>query len=666
MIIDEFALTNFGVYRGEHRIMLTPPSTKRPIVLFGGLNGTGKTTLLDALQLVLYGKRARCSNRGSKAYDEFLLSCINRRVSPADGASLELQFRHQTEGAEHVFRVRRTWRANGSGVKENVEVFLNGSYDPAASQSWAEYAEDFIPSRLSDLFFFDGEKIEALADLDNASVLLRTAVHSLLGLDIVDRLDSDLLTLISRKEREFDPPESLKQSISELTAEVEALEERASTLFQEVSSVGTRLEQTKYRLRKVQERLQHEGGELFREKDLIISSKRDLELQLESLDNALRELAGGPAPILLVPHLLDSVARQAQAEKRGVQAQLLADVLEERDAKLLGVIHSVGLNPDQLSIVRGFLESDRESRGTAAVADRYLALSDESYGLLQELRISTLPAVREKVAVLLQRRRDVTHHLAVVERKLKTIPDEDAIKPFLDEVSDLERQYDVLERERRRLEEEWKQVNHQKERKQAELARIRRQAVELELEAAEAARIAEYSRATRPILRAFRQRVVEKHIETIQRSVLESFRQLIRKRHLVADIAIDAETFEVKLKAEDGATVLPERLSAGERQLLAVSLLWGLAKASRRPLPAVVDTPLGRLDSSHRDYLVRRYFPKASHQVLLLSTDEEIRGHYLDVLAPAIGHLYLLEFDEEDQTTRVKKGYFDREGIHAA
>lgn len=665
MILDELALTNFGVYRGEHRITLTPPSTKRPIVLFGGLNGTGKTTLLDALQLVLYGKRARCSNRGSKAYDDFLLSCINRRINPADGASLELQFRHRAEGVEHVCKVRRTWRANGSGVKEVVEVFLDGSYDSAASQSWAEYAEDFIPSRLSDLFFFDGEKIEALADLDNASVLLRTGIHSLLGLDIVDRLDGDLATLITRKEREFEPPESLKQSIARLTTEVQELEERVSTLFQEFSSIGTRLEQARYHLRKVQERLQQEGGELFREKDLIVSSKRDLELQLESLDNTLREIAAGPVPLLLVAHLLDAMARQAQAERRGVQAQLLADALEERDAKLLSVIQSVGVDQDQLGIVRAFLESDRESRGAAAAVDRYLAFSDESFGVLHELRISTIPELREKVSVLLARRRELTHHLTVIERKLKTIPDEDAVKPFLDEVCDLQGQCEALERERRRYEEEWKRANHEKERKQAELARVRRQAVDLELAATEAARVAEYARATRPILKAFRQRIVEKHIETIQQSVLESFRQLIRKRHLVANIAIDANTFAVELKTEDGATVSPERLSAGERQLLAVSLLWGLAKASRRPLPAVVDTPLGRLDSSHRGYLVRRYFPKASHQVLLLSTDEEIRGHYLDALTPAIGHLYLLEFDDVDQTTRIKKGYFDREGIHA-
>jgi DNA sulfur modification protein DndD len=52
--------------------------------------------------------------------------------------------------------------------------------------------------------------------------------------------------------------------------------------------------------------------------------------------------------------------------------------------------------------------------------------------------------------------------------------------------------------------------------------------------------------------------------------------------------------------------------------------LRGLAKASGRPLPTIIDTPLGRLDSTRRRHLLERYFPVASHQVILLSTDEEI------------------------------------------
>jgi DNA sulfur modification protein DndD len=101
-----------------------------------------------------------------------------------------------------------------------------------------------------------------------------------------------------------------------------------------------------------------------------------------------------------------------------------------------------------------------------------------------------------------------------------------------------------------------------------------------------------------------------------------------------------------------------DRLSAGERQLLATSLLWGLARASGRPMPTLIDTPLGRLDSSHRQHLVKRYFPRASHQVLLLSTDEEIVGDYFRVLRPYITRFYHLVHDEKNDSTTVTAGYF--------
>ena len=82
MILQELVLHNFGVYRGRQSIALEPPSTNKPIVLFGGINGGGKTTILDALQLVLYGKFARCSNRGTASYETFLQKSINRAARP--------------------------------------------------------------------------------------------------------------------------------------------------------------------------------------------------------------------------------------------------------------------------------------------------------------------------------------------------------------------------------------------------------------------------------------------------------------------------------------------------------------------------------------------------------------------------------------------------------
>ncbi|WP_205370415.1 hypothetical protein [Thermoleptolyngbya sp. PKUAC-SCTB121] len=93
---------------------------------------------------------------------------------------------------------------------------------------------------------------------------------------------------------------------------------------------------------------------------------------------------------------------------------------------------------------------------------------------------------------------------------------------------------------------------------------------------------------------------------------------------------------------------------------MAIALLWGLARASRRPLLVAIDTPLGRLDAAHRQNLVERYFPQASHQVILLSTDTEIRQEEATALRQqgAIAREYLLHYDPATQQTTVQSKYF--------
>src|ERR1700733_2058367 len=117
MILDEIALQNFGLYAGRQTMVLTPPSSSKPVVLIGGLNGGGKTTLLDALQLCLYGPHARISNRGSVAYPEYLSRCVHRGASD-QAAAVEIAFRHTLEGQEDHYRLQRSWRVTEGGCKE--------------------------------------------------------------------------------------------------------------------------------------------------------------------------------------------------------------------------------------------------------------------------------------------------------------------------------------------------------------------------------------------------------------------------------------------------------------------------------------------------------------------------------------------------------------------
>lgn len=91
---------------------------------------------------------------------------------------------------------------------------------------------------------------------------------------------------------------------------------------------------------------------------------------------------------------------------------------------------------------------------------------------------------------------------------------------------------------------------------------------------------------------------------------------------------------------------------------MAVSILWGLSRASGRSLPAIIDTPLGRLDGQHRAKLVKNYFPKASHQVILLSTDQEIDEHLYTKIQRSIAHEYVIEYNESERTSQIWPGYF--------
>jgi DNA sulfur modification protein DndD len=123
-------------------------------------------------------------------------------------------------------------------------------------------------------------------------------------------------------------------------------------------------------------------------------------------------------------------------------------------------------------------------------------------------------------------------------------------------------------------------------------------------------------------------------------------------------LTIAPDNFALELRGADGMILATDRLSAGERQLLAVSILWGLARASGKSLPVVIDTPLGRLDSPHRGKIVKGYFPYASHQVVLLSTDEEINQKYYDELKPFVSQTFHLEYDDTLGASQVKPGYF--------
>lgn len=657
MFLEELTVRNFGLFRGAQKIDFTPHLPEKPVVLIGGLNGSGKTTLLDSIQIALYGKRARISNRGSLSYEEYLRRSINND-SENEETSITLQFRRWSDGREQVFAVRRFWKEVRETVVENVVVTRDGSPDKYLTETWSEFVEEIIPVEIAQLFFFDGEKIESFADPETSRQLLAKAVNTLLGLDVVTRLQSDLLALERRKQIALKSDKE-REKIAELEAAIKVLETRREDLIQKRAAQQNEVDRRGKDVRETQENYNRGGGALFDQREELEKERSDLKVKLRENDNELREIVEGAAPLLLVGDLLAAVKGQHEKEKKAAKDALVNQTLKTRDAELLQLIRSLKLSVENSRKIKNFLSDDRERRAGNATIETYLNISSDCYQDLRDLQSSILPQAETDISDSLDYEDELQTRLFDADRKLASVPAQDLVTELLTKRNAAETALLTAENNLTLIDADLKRLADEHWTLQSDLTALLENTVSERFEAEDAGRVLRHSKQARETMAKFRRAVTARHTGRIAALVLDSFRHLLRKKSLISDLTIDAETFAVRIADAAGRTLSPDRLSAGERQLLAVSILWGLARASGYPLPVAVDTPLGRLDAEHRDNLVENYFPQASHQVILLSTNKEIDAELFNKLAPFVGHAYRLDYNDRQNATTIKPGYFE-------
>lgn len=654
MIIERLVLVNFGIYADSNAIDLRPPSDDKPIILIGGLNGGGKTTLLDAIQLGFFGRNAACSNRGKLSYKDYLRTCINRSADTAEGARIEVHFERIVEGRRIRFTLIRSWRVSNGNVQETVSVSRDDVPDLLLSEHWEEYIESYLPSKLAHLFFFDGEQIKELADGDSAARILASAVQTLLGLDLVDRLDEDL-TNLERRKKQSSLSSADQSRIAELRTTVETASEAAANALQDAAHHQTKTDLLRKELEALKGQFRKEGGELFLRREELEQERKRLEGELLKNVEAARRLSSGVAPFLLIEPLLLEVERQAEAELEARHQRIISQAEQTRDKQILRELKKL-LPVDNLSVVESVLEKNRPKRDHGIIS-ALLNPEEEFPEELRKLITLILPQTRGELDSSLKAASELRELVARLDQQLGSVPDADSLAKLQREMTRLEVQVRDCAAQQVVHDERVRQLVADHRNKDAALKKALDGLVDFQSTAEQDSRILHRLPRVQETLRQFRRKVVERHAAKLERLIFESFQQLLRKTDLVRSLRIDPDSFRMELISSDGLSMPFDRLSAGERQLLATAMLWGLAKASGRPLPTIIDTPLGRLDSSHRAHLVQRYFPVASHQVILLSTDEEIDGRYLEMMASFVGRSYRLHFDQESQSTRIVDGY---------
>ncbi|OBF63663.1 DNA sulfur modification protein DndD [Mycobacterium sp. 852002-50816_SCH5313054-b] len=656
MILDSLVLENVGTFRGRNEIRLTPTSSSKPVVLIGGLNGAGKTTILESIHLALYGALSQGSDRRTGSYDSYLRSLIHHGVPTSEGAAVELTFHVFQQGLKHSYRVRRRWQGGGAALREFVMVWVDGKHDDALASAWSEHVETFLPRGIAGLFFFDGEQIEALADLEQSQHVLKSALAALLGLDLIDRLSTDLAVL-RRRHRGSDVPQELRELVEANRTAVTYARQNEEMAATQVATAKVDAERADKRLSEVTEHYRAAGGGLLEQREAAETRLMLVRQQITDVEEDLRAEAAEAAPFLLTAELLGSLANQAALERDARRDTLVLDVVAGRDRELLDQMRKAKVPVAALTAVEAFMSTDVSERQEASA--RVPMVSGLRDGRDAEaLHSSILPSVRKRLASLVERQTALAAELEQAERTLVAIPDPEALaslKQELDEASQAAvRCHALLVQGEDRLE------ASRQDRARADTAyeAAMDKAAQATLDADDDRRLVEHAVRARQTLETLKAKAAERHVGQISRLVLEALNRLLRKDRLVTDVQIDPASHTVELIGADGHALAATELSAGERQLLAVALLWGLAQAAGQPLPMVIDTPLGRLDGSHRSRLIERYFPHAAHQVVLLSTDTEVDEAALKSLRRFIGRMYRLEFDGAVNATSVQPGYF--------
>lgn len=658
MVIDELVVHNFGIFGGRQTVRLDPPSREQPVILFGGLNGAGKTTLLEALQLALFGKLAPPARDSSGGYDAYLERSIHRTARPKDGASVEVAFRSTGDGAETHYRVRRSWAMKRRNIAETLDVEVNGARDRALADTWPDQVHRFLPPQLASLFLFDGERIESLADPDQSEGFLSVAIDALLGMDLVRQLETDL-TALERRKRAQSLSDDARRKLDSENENLNALDEEIRSKKQHAGTLRNQIDNLTRDRDRVDEEYRQQGGALLEQREDLEARRREIDSEIAQDRRALVELASGPLPFALVEGLLGEMLEQADREAEAAREAADLERLGRHRPRLEEKLSATAAGDEAVQALKAYFAELEERTASTSSETAHLGLEEGARASGYRLLESALETERNRAGEIIEELEKRLERRDDLDRQLAAVPEAEAIREVAERRTRILTEFDEAQTALDACDQEIEDLENRRQRQQEQIDRLLKEAASEGLEEERRTRLLDHSAWARKTLGDFRQAAIERNLERVQGLILECYQTLLRKRTLVHGIAIDPERYRMHLHDAEGNEIPPGRLSAGERQLLAVATLWGLARASGRPLPVVVDTPLGRLDGQHREHLITRYFPEASHQMLLLSTDQEIVENYLEQLRPSIGRMYRLEYDDETRSTWIKEGYFE-------
>lgn len=693
MKIRRIELFNLGPYIDKNVFEMNCDKV-RHIVLIGGKNGAGKTTFFKAIKTCLYGCKALGFEAPGKEYFRQMSNLVNSRMQfdSKFNAYVEIELEFDDGKQVNYYVLHREWNRVKKNVDEKFFILKNGSeLDKDSVIDFSNYLLSIIPPDMFNFYFFDGESIADFFLGNEGNKNFKNAFLKLYGLDT-------LSLMVENFERSFKKSENKGNACNtyrEIKAEYETTVAHLEDLKAEKKELKDKIELFQVQLQALRNDYQNSGGVSLSEwKNFSTELVRE-EAKREEYNRWLKDFANHYLPFIIVEDQLKNVLSQIELEQNAKKKAIAKEELNSQNLKdkLSEFLYGLGFDGIFADKILSFIQEEIfEASDLSVIFDFSEAQTTRIISQIYEKLDFDKSLVRRAIKEL----KDSLANTKKI-RDLKLGSNIDGYEEYAQKKLELERN---VEKTITQLEQVDKKIfDHEIliEQQKKELIKAK-ELYEKDLKNKSISRMAEraiwvYSK--------LEDQLIERQSKILQDEFLKCFSAIINKDNFIDGIIIDKNINVVPYKFIDisysqidnyikdnessrfldhfdkkyltaindlrlgkvDVIKLPVQITApfsqGERQVYIMALYLALLKTSNKDIPFFIDTPFARIDSNHRDRIIKEFFKGITNQIFILSTDEEIIGEYEVLMEDAIAKKFLLEIGAYGKTRVISDRYFE-------
>lgn len=638
----------------------------RPIILIGGGNGCGKTTLFDAIYHALYGLKIKDARQFEELFNAGVKNesgLLNKHII------LEVTFSGMVLSQEQQYKLKRAYMLADGKVLESVTLnmggnqFNYGSGTPQAQKSQSEEIVNKIiaanlPAELSNYFLFDAMKTSELVKEEQINKLIMKNINSVMGFNKYAQLRKVSETMLAEKKAERMANDKIREEYSQLTTQKSDLEKKIEELKDEYAAAINYANEHK-------EQYDHlkEGKNAD---DITRDQMRKIEQSLENtvrqeteyrqdIDNLAKDLETKVIFLKLASHLKTEVdvILHTKDEAKNQRANILSDEqIESFTRNLVRMIEERYFTSNKIDVLSLINELKRQQEDGDGVEDKYDFLTTDEVTQLDKLVntaiINPLTELDEKRIRLNQEIHEMPRqreHLREYQQALNG-SDYTIIELYEANNKKIQELKDDIERKENEVKELGKKIATY----DYDMPQIPDPQYDM------LCKLPDFFKALSTKLLKAKKASIERMMRDQLNINLIVYAGFIGRVELSAD---DSDEISFKIFHKNNNEIYLSQLNAGAKQTVMQVLLKVLYNLGDYEPPVMIDTVMGVLDKESREVILERYFPDLAHQTILLSTDTEITAeHDFDKIQAYVSKTYTLHRDKENQCTTISEDYF--------